>query len=382
MRRTIYDETHELFRESVRTFVAREIAPHFDRWERDGVVDRELFLRAGEAGLLGMAAPAEHGGGESTDFRFNAIRIEELCRAGVLNAGQGLGLHEDICLPYYLKWATDEQRERWLPGLCSGERIAAIAMTEPGTGSDLGAVATRAVRDGDDYILRGSKMFISNGILADLVIVVCRTADTGSRGISLLVVERGMPGFERGRNLDKVGLHCQDTAELFFNDVRVPAANRLGEEHQGFRYLMHGLAQERLNLAVGAVAHAEAVLAETLEYAKGRRAFGQPIASFQHNRFALATMRTELDIARCYVDQQVLAHVDGELTGEDAAAAKWWTTELCWRVIDACVQLHGGYGYMDEYPVSRHWRDARITRIAGGTTEVLKDLIGRRVLGV
>ena len=382
MRRTIYDETHELFRKSVRTFVAREIVPHFDGWERAGIVDRDLFVRAGAAGLLGMAAPERYGGGDNSDFRFNAIRIEELCRAGVLNAGQGLGLHEDICLPYYLKWATEEQRERWLPGLCSGELIAAIAMTEPGTGSDLAAVATRAVRDGDHYILNGSKMFISNGILADLVIVVCRTADAGARGISLLVVERGMAGFERGRNLDKVGLHCQDTAELFFNDVRVPVANRLGEENEGFQYLMHGLAQERLNLSVGAVAHAEAVFAETLDYAKERRAFGQPIASFQHNRFVFATMRTEIDIAQCYVDQQVLAHVDGELSGEDAAASKWWTTELSWRVMDACVQLHGGYGYMDEYPVSRHWRDSRITRIAGGTTEILKDLIGRRVLGI
>jgi len=384
MRRTLFDDTHELFREGVRLFIEREVVPHFAAWEREGIVDRELFLKAGGAGLLGMAVPEEYGGGGNPDFRFNMVRIEELCRAGVLNAGQGLGLHTDICIPYYLKRANAEQKERWLPGLCSGERIGAIAMTEPGTGSDLGAVSTRAVRDGDFFVLNGAKMFISNGILCDLVIVVCRTgdADAGNRGLSLLVVERGMEGFSRGRNLDKVGLASQDTAELFFQDVRVPVANLLGEENLGFRYLMDGLAQERLQMAVGAVAHAEAVFAETLEYTKGRFAFGQPIASFQNSRFALATMRTEIDVAQAFIDSQVQAHIVGELSGEDAAQAKWWTTELEFRVMDSCLQLHGGYGYMDEYPVSRHWRDARINRIAGGTNEIMKDLIGRRMLGV
>jgi alkylation response protein AidB-like acyl-CoA dehydrogenase len=382
VQRRIFDETHELFRKSVRSFIEREIVPNFDRWERDGIVDRNLFTKAGAAGLLGTAVPEEFGGGGNPDFRFNAVRIEELCRAGVLNAGQGLGLHADICIPYYLKWANREQRERWLPGLCSGALIAAVAMTEPGTGSDLAGVRTRAVRDGDHYVLNGAKMFTSNGILSDLIIVVCRTSDEGSRGLTLLVVERGMAGFSRGRNLDKVGLHSQDTSELFFDDVRVPVANRLGEENHGFRYLMDGLAQERLQMAVGAVAHAEAVFAETLRYTKERHAFGRPIASFQNTRFALATMRTEIDVAQAFVDQALLAHVDGELTGEDAAEAKWWTVELEFRVMDACLQLHGGYGYMNEYAVSRHWRDARINRIAGGTTEILKDLIGRRRLGV
>jgi alkylation response protein AidB-like acyl-CoA dehydrogenase len=382
MRRTIYDETHELFRKSVRSFVEREIVPHFDRWESEGICDRALFTKAGDAGFLGTAVPEEFGGGGDPDFRFNAIRIEELCRAGVLNAGQGLGLHTDICIPYYLKWANPEQRQRWLPGLCSGELIAAVAMTEPGTGSDLGAIATQAVRDGDDYVLNGSKMFISNGIHSDLIIVVCRTATSGNRGLTLLVVERGMEGFERGRNLDKIGLHCQDTSELFFQDVRVPVGNRLGEENSGFRYLMDGLAQERLQIAVGAVAHSEAVFQSTLQYAKERHAFGQPIASFQNSRFALATMRTEIDVAQAFIDAQLTAHVNGELTGEDAAEAKWWTTELEFRVMDACLQLHGGYGYMSEYEVSRHWRDSRINRIAGGSNEIMKDLIGRRRLGV
>jgi alkylation response protein AidB-like acyl-CoA dehydrogenase len=382
MRRTIYDETHELFRKSVRSFVEREIVPHFDRWESEGICDRALFIKAGDAGFLGTAVPEEFGGGGDPDFRFNAIRIEELCRAGVLNAGQGLGLHTDICIPYYLKWANPEQQQRWLPGLCSGEFIAAVAMTEPGTGSDLGAIATQAVRDGDDYVLNGSKMFISNGIHSDLIIVVCRTATSGNRGLTLLVVERGMEGFERGRNLDKIGLHCQDTSELFFQDVRVPVGNRLGEENSGFRYLMDGLAQERLQIAVGAVAHSEAVFQSTLQYAKERHAFGQPIASFQNSRFALATMRTEIDVAQAFIDAQLTAHVNGELTGEDAAEAKWWTTELEFRVMDACLQLHGGYGYMSEYEVSRHWRDSRINRIAGGSNEIMKDLIGRRRLGV
>ncbi len=382
MQRRIFDETHELFRKSVRSFIEREIVPNFDRWEEAGIVDRNLFTKAGEAGLLGTAVPEKFGGGGNLDFRFNAIRIEELCRAGVLNAGQGIGLHTDICIPYYLKRANPEQQQRWLPGLCSGDLIAAIAMTEPGTGSDLAAVKTRAARDGDHYVLNGAKMFTSNGILSDLIIVVCRTGDQGSRSLTLLVVERGMEGFVRGRNLEKVGLHSQDTSELFFDDVRVPVENRLGEENQGFRYLMDGLAQERLQMAVGAVAHAEAVFSSTLQYTKERHAFGRPIASFQNTRFSLATMRTEIDVAQAFLDQMLLVHVDGGLTGEDAAEAKWWTAELEFRVMDTCLQLHGGYGYMNEYAVSRHWRDARINRIAGGTTEILKDLIGRRRLGV
>jgi alkylation response protein AidB-like acyl-CoA dehydrogenase len=382
MTRPIYDETHELFRKSVRLFTEREIVPNFDRWERERMVDRELYLKAGEAGLLGMAIPEEFGGAGNPDFRFNAIRIEEFCRAGVLNGGQGIGLHTDICTPYYLKFATPEQQARWLPGIASGELICAIAMTEPGTGSDLGNVSTRAVRDDDHYVVNGAKMFISNGIIADLVIVVCRTGDAGSRSISLLVLERGMEGFARGKKLEKIGLHAQDTAELFFKDVRVPVANRLGEENEGFRYLMHGLAQERLQIGVGAVARSQAAFNETLEYTKERKAFGQPISSFQNSRFVLATMRTEIDIAQIYIDHQVLAHSRGELSDEEAAQSKWWTTDLEFRVMDQCLQLHGGYGYMDEYPISRHWRDSRVDRIGGGSNEIMKEIIGRRILGI
>jgi alkylation response protein AidB-like acyl-CoA dehydrogenase len=382
LKRSIYESTHEEFRQVVAEFARRELVPHVGRWERDGIVDRDLFLKAGEAGLLGMAVPEEFGGGGTDDFRYNAVRIEELCRADVLTPGQGIGLHEDICLPYFLKWADDEQRKRWLPGLASGALIAAIAMTEPGTGSDLRSISTRAVRHGDHYVVNGAKLFTSNGILADLVIVLCATSDDVGSGISLLVVERGMTGFERGRNLAKIGMHAQDTSELFFDDVVVPAANLLGEAHQGFRYVMHGLAQERLQIAVSAVAQAEAVFDETLGYTKERTAFGRPIASFQNSRFALATMRTELDIARIYIDQLVLAHSSGQLSDEDAAMSKWWASELSFRTIDACLQLHGGYGYMEEYPIARHWRDSRLFRIGGGSNEIMKEIIGRRVLGV
>lgn len=380
--RNNFDETHELFRKLARSFAERELVPHRDRWEESGIVDRSLFEKAGKAGLLGTAAPVEFGGGGEPDFRYNAIRIEEFARAGAFTVGQGIGMHADVAVPYFLKFTNDEQKRRWLPGLCSGELIAAVAMSEPGAGSDLAGLATRAVRDGDDYVLNGTKTFISNGILSDIVIVVCRTGGSGSNGLSLIAVERDALGFRRGRNLKKIGLHSQDTAELFFEDVRVPVANLLGEENKGFYYLMDGLAQERLSIALGAVAQAEAALAETLSYVKQRHVFGQPIASFQNSRFVLATLRTEVDIARVFVDRQLDAHVVGELSGEDAAAAKWWTTELNFRLIDSCLQLHGGWGYMEEYSIAHHWRDSRVFRIAGGTTEIMKEIIGRRVLGV
>jgi alkylation response protein AidB-like acyl-CoA dehydrogenase len=380
--RTNFEEPHELFRKLARSFAERELVPHRDRWEEAGIVDRSLFENAGKVGLLGTAAPVEFGGGGEPDFRYNAVRIEEFARAGALTAGQGIGMHADVALPYFLKFTNDEQKRRWVPGLCSGELIAAVAMTEPGAGSDLAGLSTRAVRDGGDYVLNGTKTFISNGILCDVVVVVCRTGDSGSNGLSLMVVERDTPGFNRGRNLKKIGLHSQDTAELFFEDVRVPAANLLGEENKGFYYLMDGLAQERLSIAVGAVAQAEAALEETLTYVKQRHAFGQPVASFQNSRFVLASLRTEVDIARVFVDRQLGAHIIGELSGEDAAAAKWWTTELNFRLIDSCLQLHGGWGYMEEYPIAHHWRDSRLFRIAGGTTEIMKEIIGRRVLGV
>jgi alkylation response protein AidB-like acyl-CoA dehydrogenase len=382
VRRNLFDDTHELFRESFATFVAKEISPHHDAWEEAGNIDKAMFRKAGAAGFLGIAAPAEYGGGGTPDFRYNVVMTEELFRTNVANSGVCFGLHNDVALPYFVSGTDDDQKARWLPGVCSGELMAAIAMTEPGTGSDLAAVRTTAVRDSDDYIVNGSKTFITNGINADLVIVVC-TTDPGQRhrGITLLVIEAGMDGFERGRNLDKIGVHANDTAELFFSDVRVPAANRLGPEGSGFGQLMAKLPQERLGIAVNAVAAAEAAFGWGLDYAKERHAFGQPIGSFQHNRFVLAEMRTELDIAQVYVDRQVEALNAGELGAEEAAKAKWWTTELQWQVLDTCLQLHGGYGYMEEYPIARAWRDGRVQRIYGGTNEIMKEIIGRS-LGV
>jgi alkylation response protein AidB-like acyl-CoA dehydrogenase len=381
MRRSVFDDTHELFREGFAGFVAKEIVPHHDAWEQAGIIDKAMFRKAGAAGFLGISVPAEYGGGDTPDFRYSVVISEELARANVVNSGVCMALHNDVAVPYFVT-GSDDQKARWLPGICSGDLMTAIAMTEPGTGSDLAAVRTTAVRDGDDYILNGSKTFITNGINADLVIVVCKTDPTERhRGISLLVVETGMAGFERGRNLDKIGVHANDTAELFFSDVRVPLANRLGDEGTGFAQLMAKLPQERLGIAVNAVAHAEAAFAWTLGYAKERHAFGQPIGSFQHNRFALAEMRTELDIAQVYVDRQVEALNAGELSAEEAAKAKWWTTELQWRILDTCLQLHGGYGYMEEYPIARAWRDGRVQRIYGGTNEIMKEIIGRS-LGV
>ena len=378
MRRTLFDDEHEQFRASVARFIAREVLPHNDEWERAGVVDRSLFTGAGAHGFLAMAAPTEHGGGGVDDFRYNLVIGEEIQRAGVNAAGLGWTLHNDICLPYFLSLADEEQRARWLPGICSGELVTAIAMTEPGIGSDLAAMATTARRDGDDYVVNGAKTFITNGINADLVITAVKT-DPGERhrGISLVVVERGMAGFERGRNLDKIGMHAQDTAELFFADVRVPVANRLGEEGQGFGYLVTNLPQERLSIAATGVAAARAAFDTTLAYVKERTAFGQPVGTFQNSRFRMAEMATEIEIAQSFIDRCVLALNAGELTAEEASMAKWWCTELQGRVVDACVQLHGGYGYMAEYAVARAYADARITRIYGGTTEIMKEIIGR-----
>jgi alkylation response protein AidB-like acyl-CoA dehydrogenase len=378
VRRTLFDDEHELFRDSVRRFIAADVAPHHDRWEREGLADRTLFTGAGAHGFLGMAAPVEHGGGGVDDFRYNLVISEEVQRAGVNAAGLGWTLHNDICLPYFLSLCTEEQKARWLPGICSGELITAIAMTEPGIGSDLASMSTSARRDGDVYVVNGSKTFITNGINADLVITAVKTDPTQRhKGMSLIVLERGMAGFERGRNLDKIGLHAQDTAELFMSDVRVPVANRLGDEGEGFRYLVTNLPQERLSIAVAGVAAARAAFDETLTYVKDRQAFGQPVGSFQNSRFRLAEMATEIEIAQSFVDRCVLALDDGELTAEEASMAKWWCTELQGRVVDGCVQLHGGYGYMTEYPVARAYADARITRIYGGTTEIMKEIIGR-----
>ncbi|GAA2075934.1 acyl-CoA dehydrogenase family protein [Actinomadura alba] len=380
MRREIFTEEHEAFRDMVRSFIAKEVTPHHEQWERDGVVSRDVWLAAGRQGLLGIDVDERYGGGGNTDFRYYLILDEELARAGA--HGPGFAVHNDINGSYLIRLCTEEQKQRWLPGYCSGEIITAIAMTEPSAGSDLQGIKTTAVRDGDDYILNGSKTFISNGILADLVIVVAKTdPSAGAKGVSLLIVERGMTGFERGRNLDKVGLHAQDTAELFFDDVRVPSANLLGEEGMGFIYLMQNLARERLSIGAAAVAGAEAAFERTLEYCKTREAFGRPIGKFQHNRFTLAEMKTELTVARAFTDKCVLADAAGELTAEEAAMLKYWNTELLKTVVDRCVQLYGGYGYMTEYPIAKAYQDARIHTIFGGTTEIMKEIIGRS-LGV
>jgi alkylation response protein AidB-like acyl-CoA dehydrogenase len=378
VKRELFEEEHELFRASVRAFVEKEIVPRIDEWERAGVVDRELFRRAGDNGFLAMAAPEEHGGGGVEDFRYNLVIIEEVQRAGAGGAGLGITLHNDICLPYFLSLCDEAQKARWLPGIASGELITAIAMTEPGMGSDLASMATSAIRDGDHYVVNGSKTFITNGVNADLVITAVKTDPSQRhRGISLVVLERGMPGFERGRNLEKLGLHSQDTAELFFNDVHVPVANRLGAEGEGFGYLVANLPQERLSIAAAAVAAARAALEWTIPYCRERLAFGQPIGTFQHNRFVLAECETEVRVGEAFIDRCVTALNAGDLTAEEAAMAKWWSTELQQRVIDRCLQLHGGYGYMLEYPIARAYADARITRIYGGTTEIMKEIIGR-----
>jgi alkylation response protein AidB-like acyl-CoA dehydrogenase len=385
MRRSLFEDLHEDFRASFRTFLEREVIGEQDRygdWERAGIVPREVFAKAGRGGFLGMAVPESHGGAGAEDFRLNLVIGEECQRAGVGSFGLGITLHNDICLPYFLAFANEEQRARWLPGIADGTLITALGMTEPEIGSDLAGLRTSALRDGDTYVVNGSKTFITNGINADLVICAVKT-DPSQRhkGISLVIIERGMDGFDRGRNLNKVGMHAQDTAELFFSDVRVPVENRLGEEGQGFRYMTSNLAQERLSIAIAGVAAARGALQWTLQYVKERTAFGQPIGSFQNSRFALAEMATEVELATTFVDQAVLALNDSELTPEDAAMAKWWSTELQGRVIDRCVQLHGGYGYMLEYPIARAFVDARITRIYGGTTEIMKEIVGRS-LGV
>lgn len=376
MGRDIYTDEHHAFRDMVRSFIEKEIAPHHEQWEKDGIVSREVWLAAGRAGLLGIDMPEEFGGGGNPDYRYYVIFNEELAKAGV--HGPGFAVHNDINGGYLRQLCTDEQKRRWFPGYCSGEIITAIAMTEPAAGSDLQGIRTTAVRDGDDHILNGSKTFISNGILADLVIVVAKTdPSAGAKGVSLLVVERGMAGFGRGRNLDKVGMHAQDTAELFFDNVRVPKANLLGEEGMGFVYLMRNLARERLSIGATAQAAAETAFEQTLGYCKTREAFGRPIGKFQHNRFTLAEMKTELTVSRAFTDECIVKESAGELTADEAAMLKWWNTELLKRVVDRCVQLHGGYGYMTEYPIAKAYQDVRIQTIFGGTTEIMKEIIGR-----
>jgi alkylation response protein AidB-like acyl-CoA dehydrogenase len=382
VKRTIFEAEHRDYRESARRFLAAEVVPYHERWEREGIVPRELFAKAARRGMLAMAVPERFGGAGVDDFRFNQVLVEEVAYAGVAGSGLGLTLHNDICLPYFLTYCNAEQRARWLPGIADGSLITALAMTEPGIGSDLASLSASARREDGHYVVNGTKTFITNGINADLVIVAVKTDPSARhRGISLLVVERGMDGLQRGRNLEKVGMHSQDTAELFFADVRVPAENLLGEEGGGFGQLVANLAQERLSIAIAGVAAARAALGWTLDYVKQRTAFGQPVGSFQASRFALAELKTEVELATVFVDQAVLALGRGELTAEDAAMAKWWCTELQGRAVDRCVQLHGGYGYMLEYPIARAWADARVTRIYGGTTEIMKEIVGRS-LGV
>jgi len=378
MERTLFDAEHEMFRQAFRSFLDKEMVPRADEWDRAGIVSRDVWLSAGRSGFLAFGVPEAFGGPGADDYRYNQVVVEEICDANVFAAATGFTLHNDVTLPYFLHYTNDEQKQRWLPGIATGELITAVAMTEPGIGSDLASMTTTAVRDGDDYVVNGSKTFITNGINSDLVIIAAKT-DPGAkhRGISLLVVERGMEGFERGRNLDKIGLHAQDTAELFFTDVRVPAANLLGGEGEGFMCLVRNLPQERLGIAVAGIAHARAALGWTIEYCKERTAFGQPIGSFQNSKFRLAEMHTEITIGQAFVDRCVLALNDGELTAEEAAMAKWWCTELQKRVVDTCLQLHGGYGYMLEYPIARAFQDARISTIYGGTTEIMKEVVGR-----
>jgi len=376
MARAIFDQEHEAFREAVGTFLDKEVVPFHDQWERDGIVDREVWTKAGAQGLLGLQLDEAYGGGGTPDFRYNVVIGEELTRRGVY--GPAFTLFNDMIVPYLAASASEEQRQRWFPGLCSGETIAAIAMSEPGAGSDLQGIRTSAVDAGDHYVLNGQKTFISNGILADLVVVVARTdPDAGHQGISLLVVERGMEGFERGRNLEKIGQHAQDTAELFFADVRVPKTNLLGEEGSGFVQLMTNLSQERLSIAVSAATACEVVVDATLRYAKDRTAFGRPIGKFQHNRFVIAEMATEAHIARVFVDDCIAQHLRGELDAKTASMAKYWVTELQNKLVDRGVQMHGGYGYMAEYPIARAFVNSRVQTIYGGTTEIQKEIIGR-----
>ncbi|MCH0541690.1 acyl-CoA dehydrogenase family protein [Streptomyces sp. MUM 203J] len=380
MKRRIYSDGHDAFRGTVRTFLAKEVLPHYAQWEKDGIVSREVWRAAGRQGLLGLAVPEEYGGGGTPDFRYSAVLAEEFTRAGV--PGLAVGLHNDIIGPYLTSLATDEQKRRWLPGFCSGETITAIAMTEPGAGSDLQGIRTTAEDKGDHWLLNGSKTFISNGILADLVVVVAKTTpEGGAHGLSLLVVERGTAGFERGRNLDKIGQKAQDTAELFFHDVRVPKENLLGELNGAFVHLMTQLPQERLAIAVAAAAGAEHLLEITTAYVKEREAFGRPLAGLQHIRFEVAELATECAVTRAFVDRCIEDHADGALDAVHASMAKWWATELQKRAADRCLQLHGGYGYMTEYPVARAFTDGRIQTIYGGTTEIMKEIIGRSLLG-
>lgn len=376
MRRNIFEPVHDDFRKTARTFFERECAPYTGDWERDGKVSREAWRSAGEHGLLGWALPEKYGGMGITDWRFNQILAEEFFATG--SVGLGFGVQNEILVPYLNDLTTDEQKDRWLPKFISGEYIGSIAMSEPAAGSDLAGIKTTARDEGDNWVVNGQKTFISNGLLSSLVLTAVKTdSSAGHKGISLLMIEEGMPGFTRGRKLDKIGQHSADTAELFFDNVQVPKENLVGELNRGFYHLVSHLATERLGVACYALPTARRALELTKEYALERTAFGQPIGRFQVNRHFIVEMQTKLDAAQTYLDQCVLAANDGELTDQDAAGLKWWTTEVQWEIIDRCLQMHGGYGYINEYEIARLWRDSRVQRLYAGTTEIMKDLMGR-----
>jgi alkylation response protein AidB-like acyl-CoA dehydrogenase len=377
VRRTIFSPEHEALRATTREFLDRHVRPRMDEFIADRGLPRDVWTEAGKQGLLGVLVPEEYGGGGADDWLFTVVIAEELAKLSAAVASC-IGIHGDVVAPYLVELTTEEQRQRWLPGFCSGDIVTAIAMTEPSGGSDLAALRTTAVRDGDAWVLNGSKTFITNGWSADLVLVAARTSpDKGAKGITLFAVETGMDGFSRGRKLDKVGQTESDTAELFFDNVRVPAGNVVGEVDRGFIHMMERLVQERVGAAVSNIANTAQILEETIAYVKERTAFGQPIGTFQHNKFKVAELVTKVDVTQAFVDQCVLAHSAGELSAVDAAKAKWWSAEVQNAVLDECVQLHGGYGYMNEYRVARAWRDARVTKIWAGSNEIMKELIGR-----
>ncbi len=372
-------EEHEMFRRVLHRFLEKEAVPYFEEWEHNRLIPRGFWRKLGELGYLCLAVPEEYGGA-AVDFSYSVVVNEELERVG--SSLVGVGLHSDIVVPYLLTYGTEEQKQQWLPGCVTGDIITAIAMTEPAAGSDLAGIRTTALRDGDEYVINGSKTFITNGIQADLILVACKTDPHSSpphKGISLVWVERDTPGFNRGRHLNKVGQHGQDTAELFFDSCRVPTSNLLGQEGQGFRYLAEKLQQERLVVAVVAQVMAEEALHETMKYVKERAAFGQPLAKFQNTRFRLAEMATEVDVGRTYIERLVARHIAAEDVVTEVSMAKWWVTDMAKRVVDGCLQLYGGYGYMEEYPIARRYRDIPVMRIYAGTNEIMKTIIAKNI---
>ncbi len=376
--RTAYTEDHEAFRDSVRSFIKAEVVPHIDRWDEAGIIEKEIWPKAGAVGMLCPTVPEEYGG-LGLDFGYNAIIDEEISYGGT---ALGFSLQSDIVVNYIVSYGSEEQKRHWLPKLVSGEVITAIAMTEPGVGSDLQGIRTTAKKDGNHYVINGSKTYITNGQNADLILVCCKTdteVEPAWKGVSIILVEADRDGFKRGRNLDKIGMDAADTSELFFEDVRVPMTNCLGEEGKGFIYLMSELPQERLSIAISAQASAQKAYDETVAFVRERKAFGKPVIDFQNTRFTLADLKSKLQVGWAHLDWAIARHLKKELTAEEGAAAKLWHTEFQWEVMDKCLQLHGGAGYMNEYPIAKMWRSARVTRIFGGTNEIMKELIGRKL---